>query len=104
MALSAPWKIEAGKSIPAKLVGMNNKNISDVLLASELVVDWCYVKVENISTSKSVAACTVSATKDGYQVAQKQYGFTPNLSGENFIAQAYAHLKTLPEFANATDC
>ena len=23
---------------------------------------------------------------------------------DNFIAQAYVHLKTLPEFAGATDC
>jgi hypothetical protein len=26
------------------------------------------------------------------------------LDGENPIKQAYAHLKTLPEFAGATDC
>lgn len=26
------------------------------------------------------------------------------LQGQNPIAQAYAHLKTLPEFAGATDC
>jgi hypothetical protein len=26
------------------------------------------------------------------------------LEGENPIKQAYAHLKTLPEFAGATDC
>jgi len=35
---------------------------------------------------------------------QVNFHFVPNLSGENFIAQAYAHLKTLPEFAGATDC
>ena len=104
MALSAFWKIESGQSIPAKLIGMNNKNISDVLLSSEFVVGQCYVKVENVSASKSVATCTVSATKDEYKIAQKQYGFTPNLNGENFITQAYEHLKTLPEFAGAIDC
>lgn len=27
-----------------------------------------------------------------------------SLTGENPIAQAYAHLKTLPEFAGAVDC
>jgi hypothetical protein len=27
-----------------------------------------------------------------------------NLDGKNPIAQAYEHLKTLPEFAGATDC
>jgi hypothetical protein len=35
---------------------------------------------------------------------KKQYSFVPNLDGRNFIAQAYNHLKTLPEFAGATDC
>jgi hypothetical protein len=30
--------------------------------------------------------------------------FTHNLAGKNFIAQAYDHMKTLPEFAGATDC
>jgi hypothetical protein len=32
------------------------------------------------------------------------YSFAPDLNGKNFIAQAYEHLKTLPEFAGATDC
>lgn len=27
-----------------------------------------------------------------------------DMNGENPIAQAYAHLKTLPEFAGAVDC
>jgi hypothetical protein len=27
-----------------------------------------------------------------------------NLDGENAITQAYAHLKTLPEFVDAIDC
>ena len=27
-----------------------------------------------------------------------------NIQGENPIAQAYAHVKTLPEFADAVDC
>ena len=30
--------------------------------------------------------------------------FVPALDGDNFIRQAYLHLKTLPEFANAVDC
>jgi hypothetical protein len=28
----------------------------------------------------------------------------PSLDGDNSIRQAYLHLKTLPEFANAVDC
>jgi len=35
---------------------------------------------------------------------KKQYEFSPSMDGRNFIAQAYEHLKTLPEFAGATDC
>ena len=34
----------------------------------------------------------------------KSFVFTPTLTGDNFIAQAYFYLKTLPEFADAVDC
>lgn len=30
--------------------------------------------------------------------------FVPVLDGDNFFRQAYLYLKTLPEFAGATDC
>jgi hypothetical protein len=33
----------------------------------------------------------------------KQYDFSVDLNGKNAIAQAYEHLKTLPEFAGAED-
>lgn len=32
------------------------------------------------------------------------YSFAPKMDGDNFIKQAYDHLKTLPEFSGATDC
>jgi len=32
------------------------------------------------------------------------YSCAYDITGENPIKQAYEHLKTLPEFANATDC
>jgi hypothetical protein len=35
-------------------------------------------------------------------VDTKQFNLT--LDGVNFVQQAYEHLKTLPEFADATDC
>ena len=37
-------------------------------------------------------------------IKHEQFNFVPNLEGQNFIAQAYEHLKTLPEFAGAEDC
>lgn len=36
--------------------------------------------------------------------ADSGYYCAYNITGENPIKQAYEHLKTLPEFANATDC
>jgi hypothetical protein len=38
------------------------------------------------------------------KIASEQYSFVPEMKNSNFIAQAYEHLKTLPEFAGATDC
>jgi hypothetical protein len=34
----------------------------------------------------------------------ESYSCTYDINGENPVRQAYLHLKTLPEFANATDC
>ena len=34
----------------------------------------------------------------------ESYTFAPKLDGENFIKQAYEHLKTLEEFKDAIDC
>lgn len=41
----------------------------------------------------------------GY-VQQQMFAFVPDIAdgSANFIAQAYEHLKTLPEFADAIDC
>jgi hypothetical protein len=35
---------------------------------------------------------------------QDTYVCDLNIDGDNPIRQAYLHLKTLPEFANAVDC
>jgi hypothetical protein len=67
-----------------------------------------YWKVEQVIVSKThgIAVVSVSKNVDGmkHQLASQQFTFTPNLNGSNFIAQAYDHLKTMPEFAGATDC
>lgn len=67
-----------------------------------------YWRVENITANKIEATCVVSINKKDdeltTQVTSKKYSFTPDLNGSNFIRQAYEHLKTLPEFADATDC
>jgi hypothetical protein len=42
----------------------------------------------------------------GSPVAMRSYQFVPSVAdgAPNFIRQAYLHLKSLPEFAGATDC
>jgi hypothetical protein len=64
----------------------------------------CYFKVVQITVSKNKASASVHAISDGNTIDQTEYKFTPTLNGENFIAQAYECLKTLPEFSGAIDC
>lgn len=65
-----------------------------------------YIKVSRIAGDKSLMLFDVDAmkAKDGVLLTRKSFELAPNLDGENFIAQAYAHLKTLPEFDGAQDC
>lgn len=72
-----------------------------------LTLSDAYWKVEQVIATKTEATCivTINKTESGakIQVDNKRYSFVPDLDGSNFIAQAYAHLKTLPEFSGATD-
>jgi hypothetical protein len=62
-----------------------------------------YIKVERVNGAKDMVTADVTiASNDVRQMVH--YKFIPNLDGANFIKQAYEHLKTLPEFAGATDC
>lgn len=64
-----------------------------------------YCKVENLNGSKEEMNFNVSFTGESTGASgSKNYGFVPDLSGDNFIAQAYNYLKTLDEFSGATDC
>lgn len=68
-----------------------------------------YFCVTEISGNKDGIVATVCAyADDGKENAlfRRQHLFTPSLepSAGNFIAQAYRHIKTLPEYAEARDC
>jgi hypothetical protein len=67
-----------------------------------------YVRVESILMSKSsAAAVAIWRHNDGSGISfdRTEFEFAPDLnSADNIIRQAYLHLKTLPEFAGATDC
>ena len=72
----------------------------------EVIFANAYCKVNKQEGTKDIVYFDVTflTQKDGQKIDAKVYQFTPDLSGSNFIRQAYDHLKTLPEFAGATDC
>ena len=73
----------------------------------EITVKDAYIRVDQISGDKNKVSCNVNFYKSSNEKTSFKgdiYKFKPNLSGENFIAQAYEYLKTMPEFAGATDC
>lgn len=69
------------------------------------VVDG-YIKVSSVAGGKNGLAIQIdySAGPEFPAVQTKSMSFTPDMKGENFIAQAYDHIKTLPEFEGAVDC
>ena len=72
----------------------------------EITFDDAYIKVIHIHGTKDLLTAHVGVyvKKDERQLDSKTFEFPLVLDGNNFIAQAYDHLKTLPEFAGATDC
>lgn len=72
----------------------------------EITFDDTYIKVIHIHGTKDLLTAHVGiyVKKDEVQIDSKIVEFQFTLDGKNFIAQAYDHLKTLPEFAGATDC
>ncbi len=72
----------------------------------EVKVENAYLQISKISGSKDKIEFFVECkqSKDTTTFKTERYEFQPSLDGRNFIAQAYEHLKTMPEFAGATDC
>lgn len=71
-----------------------------------VVFDDCYIRVDSLCGNKEFMSIDVGfyTTDKTEHLQRKLFGFVPALNGENFIAQAYDHLKTLPEFVDAQDC
>jgi hypothetical protein len=65
-----------------------------------------YIKVVAVSGDKAGVRASVTFTDEtaNEQLMRKDYNFAPSMDGGNFIAQAYLHLKSLPEFDGAVDC
>lgn len=66
-----------------------------------------YHRIENIELqNKNIILFNLRSYVDVTFPAfdEKQFSCNYDLNGENPIKQAYLHLKTLPEFADAVDC
>lgn len=73
-----------------------------------LTCDNCYARIEQLNISKTGATAIMRYYVDAGNPTpfeSKTYEFNYNLSGnDNAFKQAYEHIKTLPEFSDATDC
>jgi hypothetical protein len=71
----------------------------------EISVDNVYIKVVDVVASKQegIANLRYFKGKDGNVLKESKFDFPVELDGKNFIAQAYEHIKTLPEFSQAID-
>ena len=72
----------------------------------KLTAKNAYFKVSTMHASKEkvLAQLSIFTAANGIEIGGNSFEFVPNMDGGNFIAQAYMYLKTLPDFAGATDC
>ncbi len=65
-----------------------------------------YIRIQNVNVNKKDMTYSVFiyADKTKSYFDSKVFSCLYNLQGDNPIAQAYNHLKTLPEFVGAQDC
>jgi hypothetical protein len=106
MALRKTWTVQAGLMIKASVLGVAASQIASkfVALAQDFVVENAYIKIANIYGDKNRMLLKYSVIVGTTEIDSGHASFVPSLQGNNFIAQGYDHLKTLPEFAGATDC
>lgn len=64
-----------------------------------------YIKVARVSGTKTSVSAVVEIRKeaDGKLLHSESHVFEPSMSADNFIKQAYQHVKTLPDYSGATD-
>jgi hypothetical protein len=69
-------------------------------------VPSAYHRVWNVSLSKESISFGLSVHADagGEMLSSTAHECEYDIDGENPIRQAYMHIKTLPDFAGATDC
>jgi hypothetical protein len=97
MALRKLIKTE-GKSIIQTSLG-------DIACGVQQLSFVAYIKVITVHGNKNEISVNVNFIGDAAQFTKHyQVPVVVEAGSPNFIQQAYEHLKTLPEFAGATDC
>lgn len=75
---------------------------------SGITIDNAYHRVCRVSlptkTTIEFCVCAYVSAQTQMPFASDFYTCAYAIDGDNPIRQAYLHLKTLPEFANAVDC
>jgi hypothetical protein len=91
--------IEAeGKALVKTDVGIIENGLQRVSFSA-------YIKVLNVDGDKNQINARVIFNGDAQQFTKYyQVPVSVETNSTNFIAQVYQYLKTLPEFAGATDC
>lgn len=77
-------------------------------LSRPVRVDDAYCRVEELRGGKKgfeIRVAVYESADSNLAALSREARFLPDLrdGADNFLAQAYAHLKTLPEFSDATD-
>ena len=93
------------KNIEISGEGFMNTPSGQVSLGNQQFTFSAYCKIVNINADKQSANVLLECSDENYKMI-KQYTvpLSVDSGSANFIKQAYLHLKTLPEWADATDC
>ena len=77
----------------------------EISIGQQKTAFTAYCKIVNLSGDKSRGRVTIECVGDNYKM-NKTFAvqFSVEDSAPNFIKQAYLQLKSLPEWADATDC
>jgi hypothetical protein len=82
------------------------KSIEFTTQYGKIAVPNCYIRVNSVEINKAEAAAAITFYRDNKinALQEQSHPFAYDLEGPNPIKQAYLHLKSLPEFADAVDC
>jgi len=79
--------------------------IKNIELPTGINVENAYLRVERVTITKTSMTFSLREYKEQDKPFFNEITFVDvySIEGENPFKQAYEHLKTLPEFADATD-